>query len=412
MKRLIVVMVLLVALPAAAWAQELSNAELYQMIKKMERKFDQAIEQTNRALAEAQQAKEEAALAKEEAVRAKAEVALAKEEAARVRDELAQLKAAPAPVATLAEVPAASVVQVPETTEGLGASFEILYMRPSRSNLDYVISDANTDSRPEGRFEKVEPDYSNGGRLGLSYNFGSGTAVYGQYTLLNTKDSDSAVASPGGSLWGTWLHANALIDDNDVTSAKMSYDFDHDVFDLGIRKWMDVGSDLGMQIEAGLRYANMTQNIDINYRNETAGSTADISNKNDFSGWGPRLGLGLDWHVGNGFNIFSAVAGSLLVGDFDLSLSEIDNGATAIYNVEDSEDNRVVPVLEMRAGVEYAHQLENGMFVGAKVGYEWQNWFNMVTAQRFMDDVDAQLMYTDTTDVSIDGFFVEGFVNF
>jgi len=64
MKRLVVVMVLLVALPAAAWAQELSNAELYQMIKKMERKFDQAIDQTNRALAEAQQAKEEAALAK------------------------------------------------------------------------------------------------------------------------------------------------------------------------------------------------------------------------------------------------------------------------------------------------------------------------------------------------------------
>ena len=301
---------------------------------------------------------------------------------------------------------------MPETTEGLGASYEVLYMRPSRSNLDYVISDANTDTRPEGRFEKVEPDYSGGGRLGLSYNLGSGTAVYGQYTLLNTRDSDSSVAPPGGSLWGTWLHANALIDDNDVTSAKMSYDFDHDVFDLGVKKWMDVGSDLGMQIEAGLRYANMTQDIDILYQNETAGSTADISNKNDFSGWGPRVGLGLDWRVGKDFNLFSSVAGSILVGDFDISLSEVDNGTTTIYNVEDSEDNRVVPVLEMRAGVEYAHQLENGMFVGAKVGYEWQNWFNMVTAQRFMDDVDAQLMYTDTTDVSIDGFFLEGFVNF
>ena len=92
----------------------------------------------------------------------------------------------------------------------------------------------------------------------MSYNFGSGTAVYGQYILLDTRDSDSALAPPGGSLWGTWLHANSLIDDNDVTSAEMSYDFDHDVFDLGIRKWMEVGSDLGMQIEAGLRYANMT----------------------------------------------------------------------------------------------------------------------------------------------------------
>ena len=328
------------------------------------------------------------------------------------RDELAQLKTAPAPATTLAGVPAASVVQVPETTEGLGASFEVLYMRPSRSNLDYAISDADTDLQPEGRFEKVEPDYSNGGRFGLSYNFGSGTAVYGQYTMLDTRDSDSALPPTGGSLWGTWLHPNALIDDNDVTSAKMTYDFDHDVFDLGIRKWMEVGSDLGMQIEAGLRYANMKQNIDIQYQNENLGSTADIRNKNDFSGWGPRLGLGLDWHVGRGVNLFSSVAGSLLVGDFDLSLSEIDNGSIVISSVEDSEDNRVVPVLEMRTGIEYAYQLENGMFVGAKVGYEWQNWFNMVTAQRFMDDVDAQLMYTDTTDVSLDGFFVEGFVNF
>ena len=182
MKRGIVVLLLLAALPAAAWAQEFSNAELYQMIRKMERKFDAAIEQTNKALAEAEKAKEEAAMARDEAARAKAEVALAQEETARVKDELAQFKAASVPATTLAEVPAASVVQVPETTEGLGASFEILYMRPSRSNLDYVISDADVDFQPEGRFEKVEPDYSNGGRFGLSYNFGSGTAVYGQYT--------------------------------------------------------------------------------------------------------------------------------------------------------------------------------------------------------------------------------------
>jgi hypothetical protein len=194
MKRGIVVLLLLVALPAAAGAQEFSNAELYQMIKKMESKFDQAIEQTNRAMAEAEKAKEEAALAKEEAARAKAEVALAKEETARVRDELAQLKASPAPVVTLAQVPEAPVVQVPETSEGLGASFEVLYLRPSRSNLDYAISDADADLQPEGPFEKVEPDYSGGGRFGLSYNFGSGTAVYGQYTMLNTRDSDSTSA--------------------------------------------------------------------------------------------------------------------------------------------------------------------------------------------------------------------------
>lgn len=405
MKKGIIVLLLMAALPAAAWAQEFSNAELYQMIQKMERKFDEAMAQTNRALAEAEKAKAEAAVAKEEAARAK-------EETARVKAELAQVKATSVPAAVSAQVPVASMVQVPETTEGLGASFEVLYMRPSRSNLDYAIADANTDGRPEGRSKKVAPDYDNGGRLGLSYNFGAGTAVFGQYTMLNTKDSDSVAAPTGGSLWGTWLHPNASIDDNNVTSATMTYDFDHDVYDIGLRKWLAVGSDLDMQIEAGLRYANMTQDITILYDQTPPGLTADITNHNDFSGWGPRLGLGLDWHVGKGFNFFSSIAGSILVGDFDLSLREIDNGSTVIADVEDSEDNRVVPVLEMRAGVEYAYQMENGMFVGAKVGYEWQNWFNMVTAQRFMDDVDPQLMYTDTTDVSLDGFFLEGFINF
>jgi major outer membrane protein len=72
----------------------------------------------------------------------------------------------------------------------------------------------------------------------------------------------------------------------------------------------------------------------------------------------------------------------------------------------------VIPVIETRAGIGYAHQLKNGWSIGARAGYEWQNWFNMVTALRFMDDVDSQIMGTDTTDIGLDGFFIEGFINF
>jgi hypothetical protein len=115
--------------------------------------------------------------------------------------------------------------------------------------------------------------------------------------------------------------------------------------------------------------------------------------------------------MGQGFNLFSSVAGSFLMGDFDLSYSSI-QGATVLGSIEDSVNNRLVPVVEMRAGLAYAYQLENGMSVGAKVGYEWQNWFNMVTDLRYTDDVDSQLASTDTSDLSLDGFFLEGFLNF
>jgi len=420
MKRGIVVLLLLVALPAVAWAQEFSNAELYQMIQKMERKFDAAIEQTNKALAEAEKAKEEAAMARDEAARAKAEVALAKEETARVQAELAQIKAASESTLPSEVVPAEPLIREAKTVPGIGASFEAIYMRPSRDDLDYVVSDDKRTGNIQGSYKTVNPDYSGGARLGLSYTFDSGTAVRAQYTMLDTSDSDFTERTGVNDLWGTWLHANAIIDDNDVTSAEMQYDFDMDVFDLSARKTFDVGRDFGLGIEAGLRYAHLTQDIEINYRQDitpAAFRRVDVNSSNDFTGWGPRAGMDLDWRMGKGFSLFGSLAGSLLLGDFDLSLKEHDwpvgaiNGSRRV-DVDKTEKNRMVPVVEMRAGLGYAYQLENGMSVGAKVGYEWQNWFNMVTTQRYLDDVDNQLASTDTSDLSLDGFFLEGFLNF
>jgi len=397
MKRCIVVMLLLVTLPAVAWAQAPSNEELYQMIKEMEHKLDTAIGEANEAKAEAGQAREEAARAKEEAAKAK--------------EELARIKEAP-----VAAVPVESLVRVPETKPGIGASAGVVYLRPSRSNLDYVIVDPDTDNNPEGSLEGVKPGYGLGGRFGLNYGFGSGTDIGAQFTWIRTQDSESAVRSPGGALWGTWLHPNAVIDDNDVTSARESYDFEHYVIDLGVGQWVDIGKHFGLRIEAGLRYASMAQDIDIAYRQDPQGRRVNIANDNDFSGWGGRVGLGLDWRVGWGFNVFGSVAGSVLVGDFDLGLTEIDDDGigtiTIRANVDDTVHNRVIPIIELQAGIGYTYRLGNGWTIGAKAGYEWQNWFNMVTAHRFLDDVDGQLMGTDTTDIGLDGFFLKGFITF
>jgi hypothetical protein len=392
-KRWIVVLSLVVALPAVAWAQAPSNEELYQMIKEMERKLDKAIDEANKAKAEADKAKEEAARAKEEAAKAK--------------EELARIKETPA-----AAVPAESLVRVPETKPGISASAEVVYLRPSRSNLDFVIRDPDNDLLPEGRVGEVEPDYGWGGRFGLSYDFGSGTDISARVLWIKTHDSESAARPAGGALWGTWLHPNAVIDDDDVTSAKAGYDFEHYVVDLGVGQWVDIGKHLGLRIDAGLRYANMAQDIDITYRQDPLGRRVDIANENDFSGWGGRIGLGLDWRVGWGFNVFSSVAGSVLVGDFDLELSEVDNGTITRANIDETIHTRVVPVIETQVGIGYTYRLRNGWSIGARAGYEWQNWFNMVTAQRFSDDVDPQLMYTDTTDIGLDGFFFKAFMTF
>jgi hypothetical protein len=407
MKRWIVVLFLVVALPALAWAQAPSNEELYQMIKQMEHKLDTAIDEANKARAEADKAKEEAAKAKEEAAKAKEELARIKE----------------APVATPAAVPKESLVRVPETRPGLGASAEAVYLRPSRSNLDYVLVDRNDNGRPQGKLDEVEPGYGWGGRFGVSYGFGSGTDIGAQFMWIRTHNSESAARPPGGALWATWLHPGmSMIGDDDATFARASYNFEHYVIDLGVGQELDIGKHFGLRIDAGLRYANMAQDFDIGYWEVvTVPAVNDrrtmIFTENDFQGWGGRVGLGLDWRVGWGFNVFSSVAGSVLVGDFDMDLMELgwrvgQVDPARLADVDETIRTRVIPVIETQVGIGYTYRLKNGWSIGARAGYEWQNWFNMVTVKRFTDDVDPQLFYTDTTDIGLDGFFFKAFMTF
>lgn len=396
MKKTILCITMLLAFPVFSVAEEKSNEELYRMILNMERKLDAALDEAGKAKAEAEEAKAEAA---------------------RAKAELAELRAAPSVGGNGGAV--TGVVRATESKAGLSASFEALHMRPSRTGLDFVIVDGDTDQYPEGGFGSVEPDFNGGWRLGLDYDFGSGTFIGTRYMSFDSEDSDSFTRPEGGALWGTWLHPNSIIDDNDVTDASASYDFSQETFDVVAGKRFDLGGNAGLDFAAGLRYANVTQEFDIEYHQVVTEELARhdyVTETNEFSGWGPVAGLDASWEAGSGFSFFGAVTGALLVGDFDLSYhdawQEVGGSLSERIDLDGTVSNRVVPVVETRLGIGYAGELSNGMLLGARTGYEWQNWFNMVVSERFADDVDPQLMSTTTTDIGLDGYFFQGFLRF
>jgi len=376
-----VVVLLLTVLPAMVWAQAPSNEELYQMIEKMERKLEAAIDEANKA-----------------------------------KEELARIKGGPAAAPETA--PAETLVRVPETKAGMEVSVEALYMRPSRSNLDFVVQDPYRTGNIRGNYVSVEPDYDWGVRAALNYNFGSGADIGVKFTQLDAEERKS-ISRGDSDLWGTWLHPNAVIDDNDVTDATANYDFEYGVIDFGVGQWVNAGKHLGLRFEAGLRHAEIGQELDIRYIQQVTpvlSRRVNVDQTNDFSGWGPRLGLGLDWKIARGFSIFGSVAGSFLMGDLDMTLKEDDwqvaaVNATRRVEVKETIDCHTVPVIEARAGIGYAFQ-KNSRIYGATMGYEWQNWFNMVAVKRGADDVDSQLMDSDMADLGLYGFFLEGFVSF
>jgi hypothetical protein len=401
MGKWIVIVFLVCAVPVTAMAQAPTNEQLFQMIKNVEKKLDAAIGEANKA-------KEEAASAKAEAARARAEADAAKAELARIKGESG------------APVEDKSLVKTPDTKSGFGISGEAVFLKPRRSNLDFVIEDkkgTSASERVHGEVIEVEPSYDIGWRAAIVYSFGSGTDIQAQFTNISTDDREEVSVEQGGYLWGTRLHPNSNIDDRRVTYARADYEFDHYAVDLALGQHIDVGENFGLFVSGGARYAKIAQVLDIHYLEDLGvlQRWADIAEKNTFRGWGPRIGLGADWRFWDGFNIFTSVAGSLLIGDFHLSYTEADDASNSskIYRVDiEGKEDRVIPVVEARAGLGYEYTFSNGASMGVKTGYEWQNWFNMVSVDRFNDDVDSQLIGTDTTDLAIHGFFFELFINF
>ncbi|WDP89511.1 MAG: outer membrane beta-barrel protein [Desulfobacter sp.] len=406
MKRCIIaVFVLILSLPGSIRANEPTNAELLEMIKSMERRFETAMEQADKALAEVKKARRETAAAKEEAARANAELARLKAQA-----QNAGSKASPADPAIAEE----------KTGTGFHASVQGVYWRPSRSHLDYVVVDPVSDNKLEGSSREIDPGYDGGGRFSLGYDFSPGSSIQADFLKLKSNTSSDAQRPAGGELWGSWLHVDGVIDDNDVTSARAEYALDVDQFDISAKKSFDLGRSLSLSGEAGLRYARLKQTLDIQYRQDFSPVNfriSDVQSRSDFTGWGPRLGAGVDWYMGKGFSLIGSLGGSLLMGKADAALSQYDRNIGVVtpvllMDLEDSGSSRVVPVIEMRTGLAYAYQMQNGMEFRAQLGYEWQNWFNITTARLVTDDVDAQLMSTDTTDFALDGFFLETTIRF
>jgi DNA-binding protein H-NS len=395
-------------LPTFVMAQEMNNAQLTKLLTAMSKKLDAAVAKIDKIEAEAN--------------KSKAEAAVAKAEAAQAKRELAQIKANRTVAAEPRESTGSGVVTQAKSDKGATASLGMVYMRPSRSGLDYVVVDTQKlgPNSITGTYDSVDPGYDIGARLNVGYDFGNGVDLGAQYTHLTTRENSSVDnLTTGHELWGIWLHANSIIDDNDVDIANASYDLDSDVFDFTAGKKFGIGKDLGLRLDAGLRYAHIGQGMDVTYEQVVTPTTsryADITYRNTFSGLGPKVGLGVDWQAGNGFTLFGALSGSVLVGDFDMHLKQIDTQTTGAkitrVDAKNTYANRVVPVVEMLAGVEYSRQLNNGALVGAKFGYEWQNWYNMVSTQHYTDDVDSQLGNTDTTDLGFDGFFLKGYIKY
>lgn len=145
-----------------------------------------------------------------------------------------------------------------------------------------------------------------------------------------------------------------------------------DVLDLDRTTRADIGG-LSILGGGGLRYANIEHNANWS-DNQSTGERAFISN--EFQGFGPSIFMEASKSVNCKRGLFLKARTSLLAGQQDLLLHStrtFGNGPDDVIEV--SNENGIMPVVEMQLGTSFARELPIGR-VECSLAWETQAWFN------------------------------------
>ena len=128
-----------------------------------------------------------------------------------------------------------------------------------------------------------------------------------------------------------------------VASANAHWDIDFQMLNVEIGRAYYIGKTLSLRPYIGLAGAWIDQHVEVHY------SSAQIKTKNEFSGAGPRAGIGSNWFFGGGFSLFGNLSAALIAGHFDLEQKQINQGFKPI-DLE-SDLNLVNPATQMVLGI-------------------------------------------------------------
>lgn len=279
-------------------------------------------------------------------------------------------------------------------TPGFGGSIAGLYLQPNANNLTYAIYTTPLPlPAPNWYQQTINPDYAGAFALGLHYNFADlANKVKLDWLHLNTSDSASfAVTDPNTSVGPPFYFGPAeqfILN----TTANSTVKFNIDNVNLVFGHSVQIIDNIQLEPFWGVSAVYLKEDITNNYTGTDpffGPYTHSVYTDSKFTGFGPRLGLDVNYFSSNNFGVNAGLASSLFVGrlasstDFtswtafasDVILTNTTPANTTLSN---KRQTVVVPEIDGKLGLFYTTALNDTSILTIQVGYMFQDYINSI----------------------------------
>jgi len=237
-----------------------------------------------------------------------------------------------------------------------------------------------------GHDKEVEFSFQPGFRVGLGLDFRyDGWDIYANYTWLNpaSHTGHASVTDSSGGMLARWLVSTpfAAAFPPFLTSAKARWKMAFDVLDTELGRNFFLSSKLSIRPFLGFKAAWIDQTNSVYYVLEPGAGidTMHLKMRQDFTGFGIRMGVNSFWLAGEEWGIYGNFAFSELWSGFDQKRRDrsLPTGGSVFTSYHVHKDfHTIEPVLEVSLGLQYMRDFRGGRRrFTFQLGWEEQVWF-------------------------------------
>jgi hypothetical protein len=259
---------------------------------------------------------------------------------------------------------------------------EFLWLIPEDQNIVYAspTSGVQTVAVPEGRPGQLSPNFAPGFRAGGEIALTCYSSLEGSFTWYEVSTHNAIGVTPA-----TVLRAELVLPQTVNTalaasaSERIDFRFGDAVYSHLL--WGDC-CHYAINGFVGGRYAHLDQDLNVDY---TILGTTSVATRINLDGGGPRVGVDARVVGKGGLLGYVTSSASFIASHFGASFTQV-NTFAGVQGFTDIHEDRIVPILDLEAGIGW---ISPHGHVVATCGYQVAGWFNMLTTQDFINQVQA-----------------------